>query len=395
MPPKKSAASVGRGPVSPVDPGDLAPPDDRSEPSPGVDEPTPGEYNDLLATHRETLRRVQELEDALQAAQDSSHTSPGPREQLRDPRVESPPEFSGKISEFPNFMAACSLVFTLCPNTYSRHERKVLFVISRLRGMAMSWARNIVENPEHPYRRDYPAFKAALSSLYSDRNLRARNEDKLSHLVQTKSAAAYAAEFQSLIDPLELDDSAKCLLFHKGLKPDVKDAIATVGRAATFALLVDQAIGIDQRKHQRTLEEKKSSSSGPKNTSSRSSVQATSQPNSSKAGISNMAEDRNTRFTRSRNPPFPSFPSDSQPCGQKRPAPKGPISHQEKSRRTAEGLCWFCGESGHLHFDCPRKPKSESVAAIGRYQAPSVAFERAPEPAPSPSENYKSQATTR
>src|SRR5271169_3075852 len=295
MPPKRNPASI-------------APPDDRTDPSPSVDQPTLEEYNDLVATHRETLRRIQELEAAQAEQVGSSHTSTGPHE-LRDPKVELPPEFSGKISEFPNFMAACSLVFTLCPNTYSTHERKVLFVISRLRGMAMSWARTIAEDPNHPYRTDYPAFKTALSNLYSDRNLRARNEDKLSHLVQTKSAATYAAKFQSLVDPLELGDEAKCLLFHKSLKPTVKDAIANVGRAANFTLLLDQAIGIDQRQHRCELEDKKSSSSVSKNSSSKSSVPT--QPNSGKAGISNV-KDRNTHFTRSHNP---LFMSDSQPRG--------------------------------------------------------------------------------
>ena len=200
----------------------------------------------------------------------------GPQEQLREPRVEPPPEFSGSISEFPNFIAACTLVFTLCPITYSTDERKVLYIVSHLRGTAMNWARNIVENPDHQYRRDYPAFKTALNNLYSDRNFRARNEDKLSHLTQTKSAAAYAAEFQSLVEPLELDENSKCLLFHKNLKSSVKD--------------------------------KKSSSS--KNPSSRPFVPA-SQLNSSKAGVSNVIEDRNTHFTRSRNPSFP----DSHPRG--------------------------------------------------------------------------------
>ena len=84
-------------------------------------------------------------------------------------------------------------------------------------------------------------------------------------------------------------------------------------------------------------------------------------------------------------------PFDSHPCGQKRLAPKGPISQQEKSRRITEGLCLYCRESGHLHIDCPKKLKPESVATIGRYQAPSVAFEQPP----SLSENSKSQATTR
>ena len=82
-------------------------------------------------------------------------------------------------------------------------------------------------------------------------------------------------------------------------------------------------------------------------------------------------------------------PSASHPRGQKRLAPKGPISQQEKSRRITKGLCLYCGESGHLRVDCPKKPKPESVATIGRYQAPSITFEQ-----PFP-ENSKSQATTR
>ena len=278
-------------------------------------------------------------------------------------------------------MATCTLVFTLFSHTYSTDERKVLYVvISRLRGTAMSWARNITENLDHQYRRDYPTFKTALSNLYLDCNLRVRNEDKLSYLVQIKSVAAYAAEFQSLIEPLELDDNAKSLLFHKNLKSGVKDVIANIGRAPTFKLLLDQAISINQRRHQRELEDKKSSSS--KNPSSRPSVPA-SQP--SKAGVSNVTEDRNTHFTHSRIPSFP----DSHHRGQKRPTPKGPISQQEKFHRIAEGLCLYCGESGHLRVDCPKKPKPESVATITRYQALSVAFEQ---PLP---ENSKSQAATR
>ena len=173
MPPKRTPASTAHGPPSPI------PLDDHPKLSPSIGEPALAEYNDLATALREALRRINELK----ANADSSQTS-------HEPRVEPPPEFSGSISEFPNFMAACTLVFTLCPHTYSTDERKVLYVVSRLRGTAMNWARNIAENPDHQYRRDYPAFKTALSNLYSDRNLRARNEDKLSHLAQTKSAAA-------------------------------------------------------------------------------------------------------------------------------------------------------------------------------------------------------------
>ena len=232
MPPKRSATVPPAAPVSPVEP------DDRSDSHDDAEQPviTREEYNALVNSYQETLQRVQELEARNAAHAPSSQTSLEPEEQAPtpappevpyrgfnpDPRVDAPPEFSGKISEFPNFMAACSVVFTLCPNTYSKPESKVLYVVSRLRGLAMNWARPIVENPHHPYRKDYSVFETAISNLYSDRNLQAKNEDKLARLEQTKSAATYAAEFQSLVDPLDLGDRAKCLLFYKGLKSDVK-----------------------------------------------------------------------------------------------------------------------------------------------------------------------------
>jgi len=164
MPLKRTPAPATHSPATPDGP---ALPDDHSEPSTSVDKPTITEYNDLVTAHREALCSIRELE----ANVNSSLTTLVPQEQLHDPKVKPPPEFSRKISEFPNFMAACSLVFTLCPNTYSSHERKVLYVISRLCGMAMSWACTIAENPAHPYRHDYPAFKTPPSNLYSNHNL--------------------------------------------------------------------------------------------------------------------------------------------------------------------------------------------------------------------------------
>src|SRR5204862_1603428 len=116
----------------------------------------------------------------------------------KDPKLPPPPEFSGKISEFRNFMTQCNLVITLCPNTHSSDEEKVLFVISRLRGGAMSWARPIAEDATHALRSNYEAFKTALSNLYLDQNYKDLCNAKLRHLKQTKSVAAYSVELATL-----------------------------------------------------------------------------------------------------------------------------------------------------------------------------------------------------
>src|SRR5437667_6431513 len=126
-------------------------------------------------------------------------------------------------------MAQCTLTFHMCPNTYVTDEQKVLFIVALLRGTALTWAREILEKPDHPLRNDYPAFKTALSNLYLDRNLKASCEDKLSRLHQTKSAAAYAVEFQSTVAHLGLNNEAYCFFFYLVFKPEVKDDLATVG----------------------------------------------------------------------------------------------------------------------------------------------------------------------
>ena len=156
-------------------------------------------------------------------------------------------------------MTTDSFVFTLCPHLYSNNECKVLYVISYLRRMIMSWAHNIAENFNHLYHRNYYMFKTTLNNLYLDHNLQVKNENKLSHLTQTKSAVTYGIEFQSLVEPLDLNNNSKCLLFFQ--KSSVKDIIADIRKVATFKLLMNQAISINERKYQRELESKESSSS--------------------------------------------------------------------------------------------------------------------------------------
>ena len=257
-----------------------------------------------------------------------------PAQARRDPKIPPPPEFSGKVSEFRNFMAQCTLTFHMCPNTYVKDEDKVLFVIALLRGTALSWARDIPEQPDHPLRNDYPAFKKALGNLYLDRNLKASCEDKLSRLCQTKSAAAYAVEFQSTVAPLDLNDDAQCLFFYNGLKSDIKDDLATVGRATTLTALIDQAVSIDQRKHQRRLEEKKSNP--PSSSTSSGSRDSKSKPQSNSASANLVSQSNSSNSSNSSKP-------------------HGPLTDAEKARRKQKGLCVYCADSGHGWANCPRR----------------------------------------
>src|SRR5436190_17464156 len=72
---------------------------------------------------------IEELRAQLDAA-NARLAAALPVHERKDPKIPSPPEFSGKVSEFRNFMAQCTLTFHICPNTYVTDAQKVLFIIS-------------------------------------------------------------------------------------------------------------------------------------------------------------------------------------------------------------------------------------------------------------------------
>src|SRR5204863_1328734 len=293
---------------------------------------------------------IEELRAQLAAANARLALEEIPAQARRDPKIPNPPEFSGKVSEFRNFMAQCTLTFHMCPNTYVTDEQKVLFIISLFRGSALTWARDIPEQPDHHLRLDYSAFKKALSNLYLDRNLKAASEDKLSRLCQTKSAAAYDAEFQSTVAPLGLNDDAECLFFYLGLKPEIKDDLATVGRATTLTALIDQVVGIDQRKYQRRLEEKKSN------------------PSSSSTPSGSRDSSRDSK-SKPQNPASANLVSQSNSSNSAKP--HGPLTDAEKARRKQKGLCVYCADPTHVWANCPRRlanaAKANSLPVVPPY----------------------------
>ena len=309
----------------------------------------------------------------------------------KDPKLSPPPEFSGKISEFRNFMAQCNLVIELSPNTYPTDRDKVLFVISRLRGDAMSWARPVVEENDHALRNNFAAFKTALSGLYLDRNYKDLCKSKLRNLKMTKSAATYAVDFATLIAPFpEKDDQSKHEAFYNGLHDDIKDALAIAGPAETYEKLVQQAIALDQRRYQCRLDKKKSeSSSSDSNDKPRpSNSNSNSNSNGSNSRNNNHPNSRNGSHTRNNVPTSrnDSKSNDSKPFESRF---REPLTEEEKARRVKLGLCKYCADPGHVVENCPRAPKNSPVVA--RVSAISLPPPRYPQP----SENSNTQATMR
>jgi hypothetical protein len=366
--------------------------------------PSPVETQDqhtvLLNTILATLTRVNERLDALEngrgvtpvdseASEESSveqadiPTVPAvtiPRATpnlLRDPKMPPPEPFSGKISEFKNFMVQCTLIFSVCPNTYCTDERRVLFVISRLKDEPLTWANEIAIDPAHPLRHDYDRFKQQLTNIYGDRAFKAKSEDQLLSIRQTGSAASYAQKFQSYAAPLNLNDDAKCLMFFGGLKNEIQKACTMAGRAFPFYALVDQAITFDQLSYQHSKQEKRESNS-----------------RESTGKKQRHSDNASTKDSSSTSPSNPKSTSSGNTNSSSQP--RGPLTQAEKDHRAKHKLCMYCGKPGHTVQDCsavPNSPKpsdsSSGSASVSNLRSPPALMY--PVPLTSGSENWQSQ----
>jgi Retrotransposon gag protein len=265
----------------------------------------------------------------------------------------------------------------MCPISYAKDEQKVLFVISYLAGTPRGWARSILENPDHPYRRDFASFKEDLDAMYADRNLKQKALDRVGHLEQTKSVAAYSAEFQQTIAPLDLDNSSKHSMFYKGLNSDIKKALIYFPPAKTFEELLKQCVSIDQRRYASCQEEKFSEKSSKAHSKSPSSNNYKKPGQSPSSNSSSGSTQKHNKLNQSSGP-------------------HEPLSTDEKNRRRVNNLCFRCGSSQHRVGNCPlnngpvpNRPAKASNAQTSNAKAPDYS-------GPSfPPENWLSQSTLR
>lgn len=355
--------------------------------------------HELRKENRALHDRIRALEDngsanhSVTPSESDNEPSPVPSPITtvqRDPKVASPDPFSGKVSEFQNFIAQCTLTLTICPNTYPTDEKRVLFVISHLKGGPLTWARDIIFDNKHPLRNDYTAFKTALTDIYGDRAYKTECEDRILTLTQTGSASLYAQKFQALAAPLELDDKAKCFMFYRGLNSEVKRAIITAGRAAFFQALVDQAVNFDQLFFQQLRQEKrdfKDESTLP-------------------------TKRRRTSGTTEND--YPTMPSTKPPLARTSPPrspprfiasrPRSPLTDMQKEYRRQNKLCLYCADPNHIVANCHRAPKTHtpfvkpnankiSVSNLNCPRTPTLAYPVPIRPATAPPgpENWTSQ----
>lgn len=97
----------------------------------------------------------------------------------------------------------------------------------------------------------FRVFADELGKVFGDPNAQQHAQDRLTRLEQTKSAAAYAAQFRQYSLRSGIKDEGLLQLFYQSLKKDVKDRLCAEDRPTTLNEYTTMTIRIDIRLHKR------------------------------------------------------------------------------------------------------------------------------------------------
>ena len=113
-------------------------------------------------------------------------------------------------------------------------------------------------------------FKFGNFSIMIKKTFGVRNEDRavekqLLVLKQTQSAMIYGSKFKTLSYAIKWDDAALASHFYEKLKNRVKDAMVAMDRPESLQKMIEVAVKIDDRQHDRFIDKKTWSKPVPKN----------------------------------------------------------------------------------------------------------------------------------
>jgi len=296
---------------------------------------------ELERENEELHARIQELEEAQEASSTIRTETPAPQSFQKEPKISEPPEFTRRVTKYAAFITHCDLYIRLKPITFVTEFDKVAFVISRLRPGASDWGLALLQSGS-PLLESYEAFKAEMSSIYSDKQRLETLRNKLTKLKQTGSAASFCAEFKSLTTILGINNAGAIPMFWEKLKPSVKRGLALIPNLNTLDEFIDNAIRIDQINFNLDKAESppksKSSSNGNKPSSGGTSSNSASASRSSHSSSTTKQASSKSSYNSS------SVSSEPHPS----------LTQEEKDRRSKERLCGYCASPDHIRRNCPK-----------------------------------------
>ena len=99
----------------------------------------------------------------------------------------------------------------------------------------------------------YGKLKEQFTQVFGDIDAKQMMEQEWFYLKQTKSATAYAAEFQQIATNIEWENEALTAKYYKDLKYSVKNKIVKANQPNELDKMIEKSIIIDNRQYKRQL----------------------------------------------------------------------------------------------------------------------------------------------
>ena len=252
----------------------------------------------------------------------------------REPSLASPRPFDRTFAMFRGFLMQCELMFTHQPSQFFSPAARVAFITNLTTGDALNWVQATLSARPGLYR-DYETFLTEFRRVFDHPTAGRDVGAQLMLLHQgNRTAAAYSTEFRTLAAGSGWNDDGLMSAFRQGLSESIKDELVR-DKPTTLDNLVALAIDVDERVRERRIERARYQTSSPR---PHSAI-----PRSSPAGANFSSAREPTNTTLSSEEPMQ--------------IGRASLSAAEKERRRAQGLCLYCGMTGHIRNACPSLQK--------------------------------------
>jgi hypothetical protein len=320
-------------------------------------QPTPQEQGQSETVVTNWLSRLNLDGTMAPASVAGSATAPTNNNANNGLRVGSPREFTGTGIQVKPFILQCRLVFAIDIEKFNTAHKKMMYVISYMKGPAFEFIQPHLEDyldnlgdatarkdtTRRILRSENTLFEE-IRSTFGQINEQQEAERALFRVRQQGPATKYKADFHTLAARVDWNDQAFAAQFYQGLKDSVKDEIARGERPTSLKEMEDLAIKIDTRIWERQQE--KSGKFVPR-------VANTQAKRDKPQWRHNYYGPQPMELDATRGKP-----------GQKGPRGKGkPQGKSQKERKPfdkSNSACHNCGTKGHFAKECTaRKQRHE------------------------------------
>jgi len=313
-------------------------------------------------TMQQLVATIQALEGRIEQLQ-AGQTEP----RARKVKIRNPDTFDGNRQKLQGFVSQLERYIRIYDDQFEDEEDKVLFASTYLRGTAERWFEPYLNEHLHKEEEersqttrdmfdDYDEFVKHLKRAFNDVDEVRQATQKIMSIQQRTSVADYTSTFRQAASFLEgWSDQAQRDHYYKGLKTNIKDAMAFHPYPDTLDGMIELARRLDDRFWERRSERYPANTTRP------------ARPRHTQEGGDAMELDNANRNENRKN-----WNNNNKGKNTRRFNGPNPNWTDEQKRRFKEKLCIHCGKDWKPGHNCPQNPKNKNrkdAATMGRSHA--------------------------